>query len=418
VVTPQKKPKGRPKKDPDAVATVAAKKGGKRKKAKKPVKPKVPGRGRGRPSKNPRPVEEIEMLVEEGDEVEDEKEVGVNEKEEKKEDEEEASEEEESEASDAEKGEEESSADDRPVAIIQAALSGRSSRVRKPVERFEAAPASIFINGPRKKKLVEGGDQIEVVPAKPSSKSQKAMDVSGDEDEEEMEGKEEEDNESEEEEEESASDAESVVVVVKKKNWEDEEDDDEEEEEEEDLYSSGDDDKEKKAMGEEEEEEEGKDKDLKSSRRVDERETVATETRPDPPPIEPSTSALAYCVALDRRGPTWGLCWSPVGASTGTGDVLGALAVVCGDGSCLVMVLPKEAGGAAADGSFRQAPLLQEDAVCRVEIRPSGGAMVSAACWDPHRPHQLLCGLTNGTVTIWALQQYLCEGKLKLLRFV
>ncbi len=122
------------------------------------------------------------------------------------------------------------------------------------------------------------------------------------------------------------------------------------------------------------------------------------------------TARLAYCVALNNRGPTWGLCWSPASLScSGSSTLLGALAVVCGDGSCLVLILPRPMAPTTTLNPL-DVPLFDEAAVCRCEIRFER-SMVSCASWDPHRPLQLVCGMMDGSVTIWNLAPYLRQDE-------
>jgi hypothetical protein len=110
--------------------------------------------------------------------------------------------------------------------------------------------------------------------------------------------------------------------------------------------------------------------------------------------------SLQYCVGLQCRGPVWKVAWSswnPFGADGVEGEeeggedaaaaadrdrelreisqnFLGILAVVCGDGSCLVMVLPKSPNTNSSSSSSsscppaERVPVLSENSVCRWEV--------------------------------------------------
>lgn len=167
---------------------------------------------------------------------------------------------------------------------------------------------------------------------------------------------------------------------------------------------------------------------------------------------------LQFCVGLEQRGAVWKTAWSPhtypassTSTSSGsemTDSLVGLLAVVCGDGSCLVLALPKSpvaaapaAAGAADSRSAMstagkgnragnskasttatssstmstitdilvsessdvgQTAVIPEDSVCQWEISVPGVAIVSVT-WNPHQPLELCCGMTDGTITLWDL---------------
>ena len=147
-----------------------------------------------------------------------------------------------------------------------------------------------------------------------------------------------------------------------------------------------------------------------------------------------AAASLQYCVGLQSRGPVWKIAWSswnPFGVEEGKEEMegegggenaaahaakdrelyetsqnfLGILAVVCGDGSCLVMVLPKSpdsskpssssssstssssSSSASASSSSSCSPaerisVLSENSVCRWEVtvpRESIGSKYSGA---------------------------------------
>lgn len=138
-----------------------------------------------------------------------------------------------------------------------------------------------------------------------------------------------------------------------------------------------------------------------------------------------TAASLQYCVGLQCRGPVWKVAWSswnPFGAGVVEGEeeeggegaaadadrdrelreisqnFLGILAVVCGDGSCLVMVLPKSpntnssASSSSSSSSSsscppaERVPVLSENSVCRWEVtvpRESIGSKYSGVLFMP-----------------------------------
>jgi hypothetical protein len=140
----------------------------------------------------------------------------------------------------------------------------------------------------------------------------------------------------------------------------------------------------------------------------------------------------AHCVfgiGVDECGPVWSLQWCPVRSSpTASGDnisdwrchrgsELGLLAVVCGNGSCVVFAVPREqwvagcSGCASAD--LDGLPVLLASSLRRWEIGAEHG--VSCVAWHvlPRADasadsagsggdrYQLLCGQTNGSWSLW-----------------
>jgi len=110
---------------------------------------------------------------------------------------------------------------------------------------------------------------------------------------------------------------------------------------------------------------------------------------------------------------------------------LGLLAVVCGDGTCVVLALPTAlapapgSGGSGGSGSGGGG-VIPEDAVRKWVIRPHAGApgsgtggtggaavtpgqpapsstLITSASWSAHDPLELCCGLGDGSVALWRL---------------
>jgi hypothetical protein len=160
------------------------------------------------------------------------------------------------------------------------------------------------------------------------------------------------------------------------------------------------------------------------------------------------TAALCYSVAL-KRGPVWKVAWSSwspyidLQGERRDGDAssfLGVLAVVCGDGSCLILVLPRSIPPShsttheAADPPSGPA-VVHEQSVCRWvltvpahtpglegpmrggDIRFVGGGedmesgeesvSILSAAWSPHNPLQLCCGLADGAIALFDLESHL-----------
>lgn len=132
---------------------------------------------------------------------------------------------------------------------------------------------------------------------------------------------------------------------------------------------------------------------------------------------------LAYCIGMDR-GSCWKVVWSPwnpfraKGAEDGT-CLMGVLAVVCGDGSCLVFVLPKSLSSASSgtarpsieskDCVANNVVVIPEASVCRwvltvpIEKGSVENISIISASWNPHDSLQLSCGLADGSVAIYNL---------------
>lgn len=130
---------------------------------------------------------------------------------------------------------------------------------------------------------------------------------------------------------------------------------------------------------------------------------------------------LAYCIGMDR-GPCWKVVWSNWKPPRGRGDedcnLLGMLAVVCGDGSCLVFVLPRSLSTVSStalltngctDSIAEKVVVIPECSVCRWELKiPSekgslDNISIISASWNPQDPLQLSCGLADGSVAIYDL---------------
>jgi WD40 repeat protein len=166
-------------------------------------------------------------------------------------------------------------------------------------------------------------------------------------------------------------------------------------------------------------------------------------------------------VGLPLRGPCWKVSWStwePYKSSDSNinseeekyseqveekaMELLGLLAVVCGDGSCLVLVLPKTAtpyfstskehsspskesfsSSSEASSPVDKVLVIPEHAVCRWEITVPGSSFkapgypdnenisIMTAVWSPHDPLELCCGLADGTAIIWNLDCKLLSAK-------
>jgi WD40 repeat protein len=132
-------------------------------------------------------------------------------------------------------------------------------------------------------------------------------------------------------------------------------------------------------------------------------------------------ATLEYAVELRARGAVLQTAWSPFKCH-GTArfdDVqasfpikwrsyLGTLALVCGDGLCLVFMLPsKHHGNVLAStgwGAGPEAPVLPENSVCRF-ILGTGEAHDHILCadWSRSNPFQLFCGHRDGAISVWNL---------------
>ena len=122
------------------------------------------------------------------------------------------------------------------------------------------------------------------------------------------------------------------------------------------------------------------------------------------------TMELNYAVHLNQRGPVWQASWSPVllPAKTNRATPLGVLAVVCGDGACLVLVLPR-LPLASNSSDLNEVSVLSESSVCRAVLSLEED-MITCINWNPHEPFELICGTLSGLICIWSLSAYLEES--------
>ena len=138
---------------------------------------------------------------------------------------------------------------------------------------------------------------------------------------------------------------------------------------------------------------------------------------------------LAYCVELAGRGATWKAAWCPCAAtstsssssfsssssSSSTDDSsIGRLAVVNGDGSCLILQLPsvnnvKFSGNSSSNSSSsvsaqKIVPVLQLQSLLVIEVAIPD-LMAHCVDWNPLIPTQFCCGMSDGSVTMWDLRE-------------
>lgn len=114
---------------------------------------------------------------------------------------------------------------------------------------------------------------------------------------------------------------------------------------------------------------------------------------------------LDYFVGLKDSGPVWEVSWSPVVPGEHRGiQALGMLAVVCGDGTCRVLVLPASLGSDSSTADC-ELPVLAESEVCRWSLRMpplkhgEDRVAITCVCWQSSG--RLVCGTASGHVTIW-----------------
>lgn len=166
-------------------------------------------------------------------------------------------------------------------------------------------------------------------------------------------------------------------------------------------------------------------------------EVVPEEEEEDDLPV-PHHASLSYCVELKGRGPIWGLSWAPswsessspsspsasflekeegisaaaITAITTALDKksLGLLATVCGDGCCLILLLPRDLSGNRDNNCcYDSSPVIDESDVKVTELRIHG-VMVTCVAWSCHQPFKICCGMSDGSVTIWDIESSLDEG--------
>jgi len=136
-----------------------------------------------------------------------------------------------------------------------------------------------------------------------------------------------------------------------------------------------------------------------------------------------------YSVGIDGCGPIWSLAWCPDVPSDGEGaahegSAIGLLAVVGGNGSCVVYVMPHERcvsmQGTSPDVAQSRLRVVPSSSLRRWEIAMGAGdcgVRVSSAAWHVRSPPSpgelgpstattnlsLLCGMADGSWTFWPL---------------
>lgn len=134
---------------------------------------------------------------------------------------------------------------------------------------------------------------------------------------------------------------------------------------------------------------------------------------PEVAPASDVSAELVYCVALQGRGPSWSCAWSPL-APPAASEQLGLLAVVNGDGTCLILQLPKSLADNAArrsvqpssdeDGFRQNTPVVAEAAVTLREVSVPG-LLVCSVAWSTENAHLFACGMSDGSLMLWDLKK-------------
>lgn len=127
------------------------------------------------------------------------------------------------------------------------------------------------------------------------------------------------------------------------------------------------------------------------------------------------SAELVYCVALDGRGPSWSCAWSPL-APPAASKQLGLLAVVNGDGTCLILQLPKSvtesssarrsapSPSSSEEGFRRDTPVVAEAAVVLREVSVPG-LLVCSVAWNTENAYLFSCGMSDGSLMLWDLNK-------------
>jgi hypothetical protein len=151
-----------------------------------------------------------------------------------------------------------------------------------------------------------------------------------------------------------------------------------------------------------------------------------------------SVPTLAYAVHLRRRGAVVSACWSrhsytipaPRSDSAST-EVLhssaqtqrlayvGTLAIVCGDGSCLILIMPTaervstvaertrsdaRLNSDQSDSSLPNCPVIMEESVCRFVLKSSDPSdFILCASWSHLDALKITCGHSDGSISVWEL---------------
>lgn len=109
-----------------------------------------------------------------------------------------------------------------------------------------------------------------------------------------------------------------------------------------------------------------------------------------------------YCIGL-HRGPVWSIAWCPLKFEQST-NLIGIAAIVCGDGSCIILILPKREHSM----SIEEPPCLKESDVRRWELIVSSN-FIQTASWNPNKL-ELCCGMLDGSIQIWTFASLLLSN--------
>jgi hypothetical protein len=114
--------------------------------------------------------------------------------------------------------------------------------------------------------------------------------------------------------------------------------------------------------------------------------------------------------------------------------LVGILAVICGDGSCLILKIPDQNYIQNIDMDntiinnnnndndnmknnnnnnnintthvYDNMKVISEKSVLQIEIKVENNPILSLI-WNPHVQYQLLCGMYDGSITVWNIENYI-----------
>jgi WD40 repeat protein len=109
---------------------------------------------------------------------------------------------------------------------------------------------------------------------------------------------------------------------------------------------------------------------------------------------------LAYCFGFASRGSIWEAAWSSVQIEDP--NVIGILALCCGDGRVLILAVPTIEYLLASCKQKIKTPVINGERFVYWELSCKHHRVMSIA-WNQLRPWELACGISDGSIAIWQL---------------
>jgi hypothetical protein len=139
---------------------------------------------------------------------------------------------------------------------------------------------------------------------------------------------------------------------------------------------------------------------------------------------------VSYFVSLEKRGSVRSMEWNKCVQSNSI--IVGLLAVVTGDGNCNIFLLPQSpssskktasASSSSSDTSlpsYLTIPVINEKQVllCSLPRLESPVVRVMSASWNPTELFELCCGMSDGSVIVYSIEETVLSGSLQVHFFL